>query len=104
MVPLRQRRGAEITNVVVKKNGVDITVTDPTELEPAIMANNHKRFHLTDDTPLMGDSEMNKELGFLGANQAAEQILNGTYIFQPGADANNRLTKAIGSCSKSHSR
>jgi len=53
---VRQRRGAAITKVVVKKNGVDIIVTDPEELEPAIMENNHKRFHLTDDTPLLGDS------------------------------------------------
>ena len=72
-----------------QKNGVDITVTDPTELEPAIMANNPKRFHLTDDTPLMGDSDMNKELGFLGATQAAEQSLNGTYIVPPGTDAHS---------------
>ena len=52
---VRQRRGAAITKVVVKKNGVDIIVTDPEELEPAIMENIHKRFHFTDDTPLMGD-------------------------------------------------
>ena len=99
---VRQRRGAAITKVVVKKNGVDITVTDPTELEPAIMANNHKRFHLTDDTPLMGDSEMNKELGFLGATQAAEQILNGTYIFPPGTDAHTiGLLKQLGAAANS---
>ena len=51
------------------------------------MDNNHERFHLTDDTPLMGNTTMQKELGFLGDTQAAEQILKGTYEFPPDTDA-----------------
>ena len=87
---------------MVKKNGVDIIVTDPEELEPAIMENNHKRFHLTDDTPLMGDSEMKKELGFLGATKATKQILNGTYIFPPGTDPHTiGLLKQLGAAANS---
>ena len=62
-------------------------MTNPDDLEPAIMNSNHNRFHLTDDTSLMGDSKMNEELGFLGATQAAEQILNGSHIFPPGTNA-----------------
>ena len=37
-------------------------MTDPAELEPAIMNNNFKRLHLTDDIPLMGESIMHEEL------------------------------------------
>ena len=98
---VKQRRGAAITKVVVQKNGVAIEVNDPEELEPAIMNSNRKRFHLTDDTPLMGESVMNEELGFLGATKAAEQILNGTYKFPPNTDVHTiGLLKQLGSAAK----
>ena len=99
---LEQRRGAAITKVVVQKNGIEIVVCEPEELEPAIMDNNRKKFHLTDDTPLMGESKMNEELGFLGATKAAEQILKGTYVFPPGTDAHTiGLLKQLGSAATS---
>ena len=45
---------------------------------------------------------MNKDLGFLGATKAAEQILNGTYIFPPGTDPHTiGLLKQLGAAANS---
>ena len=80
----KQRAGAISKVEVVSPNGV-VIYNSQDEVEAAVMHNNEARFRLTEDTPFMQEP-LREEVGFLGATEAAQQMLAGTYVCPPGTD------------------
>jgi hypothetical protein len=60
-------------------------VDNQEEVEAAIRQNNERRFCLTETTTFMQE-EWQNEVGFLGAMEAAQQMIQGTYICPEGTD------------------
>jgi len=66
------------------------------EVEPAIMDNNSKRFHLAASTPLMQHLAV-QHIGYLGNTESSEAILNGTFPHQQHLDEfTNKFFSFIG--------
>jgi hypothetical protein len=62
-----------------------VEYTDRDEIESRIMINNSARFRLTENTPPMQEPLLS-DLGYLGDTDAADAILDGTYICPPEVD------------------
>ena len=50
------------------------------------MTNNNSRFKLTHKSPLLNNSPLQHDFGFLGNTTACQQLLQGTYVIPPGTD------------------
>ena len=79
-------RGGSVRQVTTTDdNGVATLHTEETAVIQAIMTTNEARFRLTETTPPMTEP-LRTQLGFLGTTEAAQQILDGTYIAPPDLD------------------
>ena len=74
-----------ISQVEMEVDGEWKTVTERNQVEPAIMANNSKRFNLTLTTPLMSRHSVNK-FGYLAETADAHKLLNGQHTHDPNLD------------------
>ena len=66
--------GGILSKVAVNINSIDKLIHDKVGVEEAIMSNNNKRFKFTYGTPLMTESTLNIDLGFLGKKTCGEDI------------------------------
>ena len=80
-----KRAGAIAKVEFLNEDGTYSTVDIQEEVEDAIMKNNEARFRLTEATPFMQEP-LRSEVGFFGATEAAQQMLDGTYECPEGTD------------------
>ena len=75
-----------ISQVTVPQGDGEQLLTTQEEVEPAIMANNSRRFHLTDDTPFMVEPLVN-EVGYLANTPFVQAVLAGDFYSDPRLDS-----------------
>ena len=85
------KRGQAVTSVRVKTEGEDELYEKEDGVFGQVSKNLADRFRLSFTAPCCKLGPLFDDIGFLGDTEAAQQILEGTYIFPPGTDPATKL-------------
>ena len=69
-----------LDSVTVFRNGEWVEVTNPSEVADELQKMNSEKYSSTNNTPLM-EARYVDRIGYLAEKPAAQQLLNGTYLF-----------------------
>ena len=77
---LERNQRCGTTMIQIKSRGKTIDVTDKSQMERLIIAENEKKYHQTETRCPLLHGQLLADIGLLGEGPEVENILNGTYI------------------------